>query len=338
MFQKIYYILEEILGKSKQGFYDPTCHQYQWGCPCCAHEKGVSNDGKNNLEVSFKLGKYHCWACGDTHNTKGSLSKLIKEYGNKEQLNKYWEEINNIKTSKLYSLDCFKDDEVIIEENYTSLPKTFKKIDIKTCKNKKLLNFLKKRKITQDIIDRYNIGYTDYNEIDFNLKNRIIIPSYSSYNELNFWTGRDFTDNPKRLKYFNLKTDKKEIVYLENNLNYDNDIVIVEGALDTIYLPNATALLGKTLKKDSALFKNLYNKANAKIIICLDGDTNIIETKKIYNILNIGRLRNKIYYIRLGEEDIPYKDFGEIYETEGKKGIIKTVKNIKQFKEIELLI
>ena len=93
-------------------------------------------------------------------------------------------------------------------------------------------------------------------------------------------------------------------------------------------------MLGKFLLKDSELFRKLYNKANANIIICLDGDTTIEETKKIYNMLNIGRLRGRIKYITLQE----YKDFGEIYENKGKKGLIETVKMAKQFSEIDLLM
>lgn len=334
--KRLYNILASFLGESKNG-YDQNCDQYQFNCPCCAQEKGVNSDNKFNLEVNFRLGKYHCWACGDTNNTKGFISKLIKNYGNSTLLNEYREEINNIKQSKLYQLDCFKDEEFIFEEDYIILPKGFKKINLKACP-KRLLNYLNKRCITQDIIDLYNIGYTDYNINSPITSNRIIIPSYDKTGSLVFWTGRDYTDNPKRLKYYNSKCDKKQIVYLESRLQYDGDIVIVEGAIDAIYLPNATALLGKTLIKDTTLFKNLYSKANGKIIICLDGDTDINETKKIYNLLNVGRLKNKIYYIRLGSEQIKYKDFGEIIENEGKIGIINTLRSAKHFSEIELLI
>ena len=58
------------------------------------------------------------------------------------------------------------------------------------------------------------------------------------------------------------------------------------------------------------------------------------ETKKIYKLLNRGRLKGKIYYIRL-EED---KDFGEIYERGGKKLMIDTLKRIKQFTDFELAV
>jgi hypothetical protein len=33
-----------------------------------------------------------------------------------------------------------------------------------------------------------------------------------------------------------------------------------------------------------------------------------------------------------------YKDFGEIYEAEGKEGMIKAFRHVKEFSEIELLV
>ena len=165
------------------------------------------------------------------------------------------------------------------------------------------------------------------------MRSRIVVPSYDEYGFLNYWVSRDFTGYEKRIKYKNCDADKKEIVFQDNLINYDADIVLVEGALDCLFYNNAIALLGKHLLKDSELYRKLYTKANANIIICLDSDTTIEETKRIYSILNVGRLRGKIKYIELDE----YKDFGEIYENLGKKGIIETIKTAKKFDEIDLL-
>ena len=96
--------------------------------------------------------------------------------------------------------------------------------------------------------------------------------------------------------------------------------------------------MGKHLKSNTEVYNKLNEKANANIIICLDGDTTINEVKRIYKVLDKGRLKNKIKYIRLDTDEIPYKDFGEIYEAEGKNGIIRTMKTAKQFTEMELLI
>lgn len=332
MFERVYNLLTSFLGESKSG-YDNQSFQYQFNCPCCAEEKGVPFDGKYNLEVNLKIGKYHCWSCGETNGTKGNISKLLKDYGNNTLLREYREEITQIKKSKLYEINGYKDEEFIIEENYIRLPKTYKPIKIKDCKNKKLIDYLTERCITQDLIDRYKIGYTEYNESNTLLQNRIIIPSYDISGYLNFWTGRDFTKNPKRLKYYNVDTDKKQIIFNESNIQWDGDIFLVEGPFDMLSCPyNVIPLLGKSLKKDSLLFQTLYKKANGKIIIFLDGDAKD-DVKQIYKTLNIGRLRNKIWYVPINDDLDP----SELYCKYGKKGVIKLLKLIRQFNEIELL-
>ena len=354
MFDRIYNILTSFLGESKQGFFDNGTSQYQFNCPDCAEENGGLPDNKYNLEVNFALGKCHCWKCGYA----GPISRLVKDYGGIELLKDYYAAVKDIKESKYYNIGLFKDlaDNAYLND-YIKLPDTFTKIDLKTCRKKKLVEYLEKRKITQDIIDLHNIGYTTWDEESPILRNRIIIPSYDSAGDLNYWVGRDFTekqqkpepekeetDKPhiwfsgERPKYWNSKNDKNEIVFQESLIQWDATIYLCEGAIDCIYYPNSIAMLGKSLTKSTKLFQELYDRARANIVICLDGDTELKETKRIYNLLNVGRLRGHIRYLRLGTDEVPYKDFGEIYEAEGKQGMINAFRHVKEFSEIELLV
>lgn len=330
--QRIYNILTSILGESKQGGYDSSVHQYQFNCPYCADEKG-GVDNKYNLEISFAIGKYHCWSCGNA----GPISSLILRRGGKSLVNEYFSIINDIKENRFYDLNLFKDNGDIFEERFLKLPKTFKKIDLSTCRDKQLVQYLNKRKIDQKIIDFYHIGVTGWEEEDWGWRNRIIFPSYNLNGDLNYYIGRIYKENDKRTKYKNCTADKNEIVLHEDKIQWDADIYLVEGAIDCIYYPNTISLMGKHLKKNTEIYNKLYERANANIIICLDGDTTENEVKRIYRILDSGRLKNKIKYITLDTENIPYKDFGEIYEAEGKNGIIRAMKTAKQFTEIEML-
>lgn len=329
--QRIYKILTSLLGESKQGSYDKTVTQYQFNCPHCAEEKGYV-DNKYNLEISFSLGKFHCWACG----IAGPISSLIKARGGQELYNEYFKIITDIKESKYYNLDLFKDNGEIFSETYLKLPKTFRKIDLSKKIDKQLKEYLEKRKISQDIIDFYNIGRTTWEEEKYAWRNRIIFPSYNSAGDLNYYVGRTYKENDKRLKYRNCDADKSQIIYHEDKIQWDADIILVEGTIDSIYYPNTIAMLGKSLTAKTQLFNVLKERAKAKIIICLDGDTAIEETRNIYTLLNRDSLQGNIYYIRLGTDELPWKDFGEAYEACGKDGIIKAMKNIKQFSTIEL--
>ena len=331
--RRIYDILVSFLGESKQGGYDESVMQYQFNCPNCADEKG-SIDNKYNLEVSFSLGKYHCWSCG----IAGPLSRLIRQRGGRELCDEYFRIVAEIKESQYYNLEMFKDNGIFVGEETVRLPKTFRKINLALTRDKKLKEYLGKRKITQDIIDFYNIGVTSWDNEEYSWRNRIIFPSYSSTGDLNYFIGRTYKDTDKRIKYKNCDADKSQIILHEDKIQWDADIYLVEGAIDCIYYPNSISLIGKVLNKKMVLYNKLYEKANANIIICLDGDTEITETKRIYNLLNHGRLYNKIRYIRLGTDELPWKDFGEIYEKNGKEGLIKAMKSEKAFSEIELLV
>lgn len=336
--RRAYDILVLILGESKQGSFDVNNTQYQFNSPWITDENNGIPDNKYNLEVSFSLGKYHDWSTDNG----GNLSRLIKKWGTKELLAEYFRIVNEIKETRYYDLELFKDNgEDLGYYNSLKLPLTFKKIDLKTCKKQKLIDYLKERNITQDIIDFYNLGYTTWDEEKWQDRNRIIVPSYNEEGDLNYWLGRDFIndkENKRKTKYKNCDADKKKIVFQEDKIQWCNDIVLVEGGLDCLFYPNTIALLGKVLDKDTETYKQLYEKSNANIIICLDSDTKISETKRIYNLLNVGRLRNKIWYVRLGDDVLPWKDFGVAYQEGGKENIIKIMKSKKQFSEIDLLI
>lgn len=329
-------MLVSILGESKQGYYDSSTMQYQWNCPSCEAEKGV-NENKYNLETNFTIGKCHCWACGFS----GPISRLIKVYGGQEMLAEYFRIIKELKESRYADINLFKDDgNTIFETELLKLPETFIKLDLKNCRDKALKEYCKTRHITQDIIDFYGIGYTSWDEPEWKWKNRLIVPSYNSIGELNFYVGRTYRDpeKDKRPKYLNCDADKIAIVNHEDKIQWDADIILVEGALDCIYFPNSIALLGKSLTKESEIYRQLKTKANAKVIICLDSDTKPVETKKTYRLLNTGRLKNRIWYVQLGKDEVPWKDFGEAYEAEEKEGIIKILKSARQYNEIDLLI
>lgn len=340
MLEEIYKILVSFLGESKQGRYSSDVEQYQFNC-CgqCMTDNGGEPDGKHNLEVLLSETeglRYHCWKCSETNNMKGNLSNLIKKYGGYDLYIEYKDIVQEMISSRLYNLDSFSGFTETITEKKLELPKTYKKIDIETCTNKSLLNYLQSRKIDQNFIDKFNIGYTDYENETFEFRNRIIIPSYDAFNDLNYFIGRDYT-NKSKIKYRNSNRDKKEIIFQESLIDWDSPIYLCEGVFDAMRLPlNGISMLGKSLAKNSYLYKTLYKNANSTITIILDGDTTENETKKIYKQLNFGRLSGKIRYINMSK-DCKYKDISELYENEGKGGIISILKKQKKYNEFELI-
>lgn len=327
-------LLVQCLGESKKELDDS--YQLQFACPRCIENKGDGEKRKFNLEVNLKKGVFNCWSCGQfDEEMHGSILKLFKLYGNDSIIKEYKDTVKSLQQSKLYQISFengdFNIDFTIVENNDVNLPNNFTAFNKDKKNNYKALDYLLKRGITWDIINKYKIGYTKYDENFKQLSSRIIIPSFNKFGELNYWTGRDFTNLPKRQKYYNPIIERKNLIFNEEYVEWDADITLVEGPFDHIVVPNSIPLLGKVLKTDFKLYQYIITKANANVNIWLDSDA-FEDIKKIYQLLNHDRLYGKIKFIPTPEGEDP----SSVFQKFGKNGVIECLKNAKQIDEIYL--
>jgi DNA primase len=288
IYQPIVEILEDILGECHS--HNDYSGQISFDCPVCSYDiKGLDKgDGKGNLEVNYKQEVYKCWSCSDTHYTRGPLLKLIKQFGSEKQLKKY----------KILRPDEITDEGKKVYKK-VELPKEF--IPFRTASlglkmthhYKYAYNYLRNRNVTDEMIQKFNIGFC----YEGFYANRIIIPSYDDNYDLNYFTARSYESKPM-LKYRNPEAEKEVIIYNEYLIDWKIPIFLVEGPFDSIFVPNSIPMLGKVLSEH--LFKKLYEKAT-EIVIVLDGDA-YASAVKIYNKLNGGRLFGKIWITRLPED------------------------------------
>lgn len=275
-------LLTDILGDPKQ-HYDSK-GQISFDCPVCAMEKGLDQDGKGNLEVNYFRGVYKCWACAETNGTQGPLGKLIEQFGNKNQ-------------RKVYDLIRPKDQErkerpktyVRLPEGYTK----FKDSNIRFIPHREAINYLYSRGITDDIIEKYDIGYTVSGDYAY----RIIVPSYDLEDRLNYFVGRAWV--PKKMKYKNPSVPKDEIIFNESRINWEENVYLCEGVFDAFFLPNPIPMLGKILSNN--LFEKLYERCQGEIHICLDGDA-WEDALRLYHNLNGGKFYNKVKILKLPKD------------------------------------
>jgi DNA primase len=339
--EKIYNILVLILGESKTP-YDNRITQYQFPCPRCVENKGYKEKTKYNLEVNLQKHVFKCWACeSESSDMHGSLARLIRKYGNEKLLQEYKSILFSIKESNLYKLNFGNDISAdVIEREEIRFPETFRRFRKDEDNNKTALNYLMERGIGWDIIEEYKIGYTE-KETDPKLRKysyRVIIPSYNDLGELNYWVARDYLPNTnkkpsKRTKYANPKVDKKSIIFNEEKIQWDADIILVEGTFDHIVVPNSIPLLGKVLNKDFKLYFDIITKCNANVILWLDNDAHE-SAVQLYSTLNHGNLYGKVKMIETRLD----KDASDIYQKYGKKGIVQCLKMAKRLPEIQLVL
>jgi DNA primase len=274
-------LLSDFLGEPKQHY--ESKGQISFDCPVCADEKGLDKgDGKGNLEINYIRHVYKCWACGETYGTHGPLGKLFDGHATKQQKKVY----NLIKPEEFKQEDK-KRVRLRLPEGFT----LFKDSNPRFIPHIEAYKYLQSRGISDEMIERYNIGYTVQGDFAY----RVIIPSYDKDNVLNYFVGRAWVN--KKMKYKNpASVPKDEIIFNEKLIDWDKDLYLVEGAFDSFFLPNPLVMLGKKMSK--LIFETLYSKANANIIICVDGDA-WADGLKMYHELNGGRLYNKIKIVKL---------------------------------------
>jgi DNA primase len=313
----LYGVIEDILGKPKK--HNHHRQQYSFDCPTCSAEKGMyDGDGKGNFEVNLSKGVYHCWACGETHKTHGSIKKLIKVYGHsghRKKLKQLGFELDEIKTQKPKEKNVIEDLE--LPESFVS----FAEGNPKDLEYKQAWNYItKERKVPKEIIEKYKIGYTTEGKYG----GRIILPSYDNEGNLNYWVGRTYIK--QKPKYLNPDSDKEEIIFNECCLNWDSTIYIVEGPFDHIVVHNSIPILGK--KMSDKLMKMLFDKATENIVVLLDAD-GWRDSKELYAKLNVGKLNGRVRVVKLKDE----YDIAKVQEDFGRQGVIQAMKSSFMLKE-----
>jgi len=282
-------------------------------CPVCSEEVGIyEGDGKGNLEVNYVEGVYKCWVCAGTHGTHGTIGKLIRNHGTKNAMAEY----QLVKPDYEY-LRMVRDNQEV-EKVIVTLPEGYKRLT--DCnrfqwKYDEVMGYLKKRGITKEMINRFDIGYTTLGKYH----DRIIIPSYGADSELNYYIARGFS-KWTRPPYLNPDAEKMGIIFNGRFVDLDATIHLVEGAFDHIVIPNSIPILGKFLSDE---LKAFLQKARANIVVVLDEDA-LSDAKVIYKELNIGVLRDRLRLCLLPEGSDPSKIFEE-YGTKGIQTLLRRV-------------
>ena len=210
---------------------------------------------KPKLQINLS-GKWHCWVSNQGgHN----LFQLFKKLNATKQ---QFDELRDIVGEISYKSTSVKNTQV----QNVELPTEFKPLwngDNGIVKGH-AVNYLHKRGITNNDILKYNIGYCDSGTYS----NRIIVPSYNSNGQLNFFVGRDFYNS--KMKYRNSPTTK-DIIGFELFINFDEPIILCEGVMDAIsFKRNAIPLFGKTVM--SKLHKKIIESRVNTIYLALDND------------------------------------------------------------------
>ena len=284
---KIVNLLNRVL--KSQGQQLTKEDEYMYWSPFVAHHKP-------KLQVNVKSGKWHCWVSGEGGHNFFQLFKKVKA------TKKHYDELKELSVdfvSYKYVPDTKTNKEVKLPDEYTPIW-----IESNSILYKHALKYLKSRGISEDDMIKYSIGYCE----DGLYSNRIIIPSYDEEGKLNFFVGRDVFDS--KLKYRNSPTPKN-IVGFELFVNWEEPILLVEGALDAISTKiNSIPLFGKTIMNN--LKRKILQKKVKTLYVALDNDAFKDSMKIVEGLMNEGI---KVHMIKMTEKDpndLGYEKFTDV--------------------------
>lgn len=258
--------------------------EHQFHCPKCNHHK-------LKLSVNIDKGVFKCWIC-DYSGTK--ISPLIRRFAPSYYAD--WRLLEG--EIDLDKYDTIFADEVELPPQIIDLPENFQTLTGKKTRLKqKPLNYLYSRGFTDTDILNWKIGFCNFGEY----QDRVIVPSFDSQGNVSFFIARSYTDD--WMKYRNPKVSK-DIIFNDLNVDWDNDVILVEGVFDAMKCKNAIPLLGSTLRENSLLFQKICER-KPNVYLALDEDAK----GKEFGIAK--KLRE--YGIRTMSIKItPYSDIGEM--------------------------
>lgn len=220
-------------------------NEIRYNCPFCMHKRGKT-DADHKLYVNIVKAKFYCFKCG----SKGSLLNKISEssYGVYNHLLTYKEYLN--------SSNSEDEDYNMFYINATDIPK-----------DSVAYEYLIKRKITDDLINFYNIklGLGD-------LFGRVLIPNilYNNGKWTDMYSCRTYLDQIP--KYKNPVGSKKtKSVFNLHNIIEGSDIYVNEGVITAICAgKNAVATYG--CHPSTHQINAILEKHPKNLYCTLDGD------------------------------------------------------------------
>ena len=143
---------------------------------------------KPKLQINVQTQKWHCWVSNQGGHNLFQLFKKLK--ASKEHFDELVELVGD---KKYVRKNTNKEDKKIVR-----LPNEFKPLwlDGNSIIRKHAIVYLKNRGITLIDVIRYGMGYCE----EGLYANRIIVPSYSSDGELNYFVGRDIYEGGMKYK------------------------------------------------------------------------------------------------------------------------------------------
>jgi len=255
-------------------------------CPNCRER------AKKKLAIHLTTDAAHCWVCG----FGGRLLNVLRAFKSDSIVREYITRFAGSDVAFFAGLDDEKK-ELRVPQGFR-LVVTARRDDIPA---RRARAYLRRRGLGERELWRFKLGVAD----DETMRRRVIMPSFDAEGVLNFYTARAIDDDTYR-KYMNCDAEKKSIIFNELDIDWTQELTLVEGPFDLVRCnANATCLLGSSLSEDSLLFGRIYQN-KTPVLLALDNDMQKKMWQRIARMLSYYDI--PVRMLDLGS----FKDVGEM--------------------------
>lgn len=264
---------EKKIALLKRAFGDPEVsrdgREAQFFCPQCKK----AGKKKRKLSIRIEDGVYHCWVC----ELKGkNLGYLFRQYA--PGLQDALRDVGFAGGSYGHkSKESVPEPTPVLTPpaGFTLLASSSRAQDpdVKDC-----IRYCHARGLSLGDLWYFKLGTCK----EGRFRRRVIFPSFDAEGVLNYFTARAI-DQVTTMKYINSKVPKLDVIFNEINIDWRRPLTLVEGPFDlTKTVGNATCLLGSSLSRESALFRQIV-RHGTQVTLALDPDVR----KKSHNIAKL---------------------------------------------------
>jgi hypothetical protein len=289
-----------LLAPKLSNFKQVDTHAYRFRCPICGDSKKSQTKSRGNIFPSKGKLHYKCFNCHTPIGYLGLIKQvdpnlykeyLLEKYKNpsikEEYLFKKEEPIELLKDSILDDLieinDLRKDHPVIEIIEHRKIPKDKWNRIYYTKKFKTWVNSI--------LPDKFNVARDD--------NPRLVFPYFNKHGKVFAANSRAFGDEEP--KYIITKFDNSyETVYGLDTVDWGRHVFVVEGQIDSLFLPNCLAVSGSSFDIDT------IRKIKSNCTLIFDNEP---RNKQIVKI--ISNCIDKGYNICLFPRTFEFKDINE---------------------------
>lgn len=215
---------------------------------------------KKKLIVRLDNDMHHCWVCG----LKGrNLAYTLRRY-RQEFYDEYIDRFLGKAPFGISAVQNEEDQPLEIPDGFIFLATS---LDSRDPDVRDVLDYARSRGLGPRELWRFKLGTCKKGRF----RRRLIMPSFNYCGDLNYFIARAI-DNRSVAKYLNAKVPKKSIIFNEINIDWTEELTLVEGPMDMVKCnDNSTCLLGSHLNENYLLFFEIV-RHSTPVAIAMDSD------------------------------------------------------------------